>query len=109
MYIYISCLIYIWFKKITSQSFKTDIISEFSYVLVDDTIEVDRNRYLIGFGNQVYNLQHHQLINYKPEYYISMSTSYDIDRNNRDTENENILQTILIDLAWDQINFLKQL
>ena len=54
------------FKRITSHSFKTDIISEFSYVLVDDTIEFDRNKYLLGFENKVYDLQHHQLIDYKP-------------------------------------------
>ena len=57
----------------------------------------------------IYNLHHHQLIDYKPEYYISMSTGYEIDRNNRDIEKENLLQTILIDIAGNQINFLKQL
>ena len=31
------------FKRITSHSFKTDIISEFIYVLVNDTIELNRN------------------------------------------------------------------
>ena len=53
-------------KKITSHSFMTDIISEFSYVLVDDTIEFDRNKYLLIFENKVYDLQHHRLIDYKP-------------------------------------------
>ena len=38
-----------------------------------------------------------------------MNTVYDIDRNNRDREKEKELQTILIDIAGDQINFLKQL
>ena len=97
------------FKRITSHSFKTDIISEFSYVLVDDTIEFDRNKYILGFENKVYDLQHHQLIDYKPEYYISMSTGNEIDRNNRDTEKENLLLAILKDIAADQIDFLKQL
>ena len=72
------------FKRITSHSFKTDIISEFSYLLVDDKIEFDRNKYLLGFKINEYDLQHHQLIDYKIEYYISMSTGYDIDRNIRD-------------------------
>ena len=96
------------FKRITSHSFKTDIISEFSYILVDDTIEFDRNKYLLGFENKVYDLQHHWLIDYKPEYYISMSTGYEIDRNNRDIEKENLLLAILINIAGDQIDFLKQ-
>ena len=56
-----------YFKWITSHSFKTDRISEFSYVLVDDSIEFDRNKYLIGFESKIYDLQHHQLIDYKPE------------------------------------------
>ena len=38
-----------------------------------------------------------------------MYTGYDIDRNNRDIEKENLLRTILIDIAGNQINFLKQL
>ena len=97
------------FKRITSHSFKTNIISEFSYVLVDDTIEFDRNKYLIGFESKEYDLQHHQLIDYKPEYYISMSTGYEIDRNDRDIEKENLLRDILKDIAVDQIDFLKQL
>ena len=39
-----------------------------------------------------YDLEHYQLIYYKPEYYISMSTGYEIDRNNRDIEKENVLE-----------------
>ena len=38
-----------------------------------------------------------------------MSTGYEIDRNNKDIENEKELQTILIDIAGDHIDFLKQL
>ena len=47
------------FKRITSHSFKTDIVSEFSYVLVDDKIEFDKNKYLIGFKSKIYDLQHY--------------------------------------------------
>ena len=63
---------------------------------------------MLKFEYKVYDLQHYQLIDYKLEYF-SMNTGYDIDRNNRDKETEKELQTILIDLAGDQINFLKQL
>ena len=35
------------FKRITSHSFKRDIISKFNYVLVDDTIDFDRNKYIL--------------------------------------------------------------
>ena len=97
------------FKRITSHSFKTDIISEFSYVLVDDLIKFDRNKYLVVFENKVYDWQHHQLIDFKPEYYISLSTGYKIDRNNKDKEKENLLLALLKDIAGDQIYFLKQL
>ena len=97
------------FKRITSYFIKTDIISEFSYVLVDDAIEFDRNKYLILFESKVYDLQYHLLRDYKPEYYISMNTGYDIDRNNRDIEKEKKLQIILIDIEGNKINFLKQL
>ena len=38
-----------------------------------------------------------------------MSTGYEIDRNNRDIDKENVLQTILIDIAGNQIDFLRQL
>ena len=37
------------FERIISYSLRKDIISEFTYVLVDDTIEFDRNKYLIIF------------------------------------------------------------
>ena len=38
-----------------------------------------------------------------------MYTGYEIDRNNRDKNNENILLAILIDIAKNQIDFIKQL
>ena len=34
-------------KRITSHSFKTDIISKFSFVLVNDKIEFNSNKYLL--------------------------------------------------------------
>ena len=74
------------FKRITSHSFKTNIISEFCYVLVNVTIEFDRNKYLLAFESNVFDLQHHQLSDYNPEHYISISTGYEIDRNNRDRQ-----------------------
>ena len=42
------------FKRITSHSFKTDIISEFSYVLVDDLIKFDRNEYFLKFEKGIW-------------------------------------------------------
>ena len=97
------------FKIITSHVLKTDLISKFSYVLVYNKIEFYRNKYLIKFESKVYYLQHHQLRNFKREYYILTNTGYDIDRNNKDIYKENRLQTILIDIAVNQINFFKQL
>ena len=47
------------FKKNNKSFFQTNIISEFSYVLVDDTIEFDRNKYFLRFENKVYDLEHH--------------------------------------------------
>ena len=38
-----------------------------------------------------------------------MRTGYEIDKENRDREKENVLQTILIDIEGDQINFLRLL
>ena len=46
------------FKR-TSHNFKTDLISEFSYVLVDDKIEFNSNKYLLEFESIEYDLQHH--------------------------------------------------
>ena len=53
------------FKKITSHLLR-HIMSEFNYILVDHTIEFDKNPYLIGFESKVLYLQHHQLRDYKP-------------------------------------------
>ena len=74
------------FKRITSHSFKTHLISEFSYVLVNDKIEFDSNPYLIGFKSEIYDLQHSQFPNNKPEDYISTNVGNNIDRENRDKE-----------------------
>ena len=86
------------FKKIKSHSFKTDIITEFSYVLIDDKIEFDRNKYLLVFENKVYDLQRHQLIDYNTEYYILMSIGYEMNRMNRDKK-KHLYPAILTDIA----------
>ena len=81
IYIYILLNLYLILKEY-KVIFKTYIISEFSYVLVDNIIKFDSNKYLIGFEFKVYDIQHYKLRDYKPENYISMNTGYGIDIEN---------------------------
>ncbi len=73
-------------QKLHKMSFKREVISELLHLYYDPQfmLQLDENRYLIGFNNGVYDLKAGYFRNGRPEDYISMSTNNDYIEYNPD-------------------------
>ena len=80
-------------------------------LIYDDEIEFDINPFLLGFNSKVYDLQEGALRDYRSDDYVSMTVSYNIEREieKRDKEKDEELLNIIKDIAGEQAPFLLKL
>ena len=96
------------FKRLGGYVYSIEIKNVITNLLYFDNIEFDTNPFLLGYDSKVYDLREGGFREYKPDDYISMSVGFDIDREKRDKEKEELIN-ILEDIAKEQAPFLLKL